>query len=342
MNARISNRFGRKSNRTKSNRTLSTLLKLPLTLLFSLTGSGAIAQTKWLMATEYPASNISGIGLTTFGQMVSSYTSGFVTTTNSLDNELHISSERMLSAAQERRIAGGDAFAGPLESSDIVFGLASLPFVVQSIDSAISINAAARPFYEAALAKRSLKLLYITVWPSTGLWSDRPINDAGDLNGLAIRTYDHNSAEVMRALGATAEYLPFNDAIARVRNHELNAILTSGDGGAGRKLWDDLRYFTPINYAIPISLAFVRSDEFEALPPAVQAQVLKAAADTEQSQLKLLYTRTELNYTQMRENGVTINSSPSQGLMSALRSAAKEPVARWKAKVPPALASTID
>jgi len=27
-------------------------------------------------------------------------------------------------------------------------------------------------------------------------------------------------------------------------------ILTSGDGGAGRKLWDDLRHFTPINYAI--------------------------------------------------------------------------------------------
>src|ERR1700758_4782997 len=100
MNARTPNHFGRQGGRT-----LSTLLKLPLTLLFSLTGSSAIAQTKWLMATEYPASNISGIGLTTFGQLVSSYTSGFVTTTNSLDNELKISSERMLYAAQERRIA---------------------------------------------------------------------------------------------------------------------------------------------------------------------------------------------------------------------------------------------
>jgi len=49
-----------------------------------------------------------------------------------------------------------------------------------------------------------------------------------------------------------------------------------------------------------------------------------------------------LNYAQMRQNGVTINASPSQGLMTALRSAAKGPVARWKEKVPPALASTID
>jgi TRAP-type C4-dicarboxylate transport system substrate-binding protein len=294
------------------------------------------------MATEYPASNISGIGLTTFGRLVSSYTGGFVTTTNSLDNELRISSEKMVSAAEEHRIAGGDAFAGPLESSDAVFGLASLPFVVQSFDAAISINSAARPFYEAALAKRSLKLLYITVWPSTGLWSDRLINDAVDLNGLSIRTYDYNSAEVMRALGATAEYLSFNEAIDRVKNHELNAILTSGDGGAGRKLWDYLRYFTPINYAVPVSLAFVRLDEFEALPAAVQAQVLRAAADTEQLQLKLLYTRTESNYVQMRANGVTISASPNQGLIGALRSASTGPVARWKAKVPPALAATID
>jgi TRAP-type transport system periplasmic protein len=337
MNPHPSIRFGRKSNNAAS-----IPLRLILSLLFSLTGFHAVAQTKWLMATEYPASNISGVGLTTFGRLVSSYTDGFVTTTNSLDNELRISSEQMLRATQEHRISGGDAFAGPMESSDVVFGLASLPFVAQSIDSAISINSAARPFYEAALAKRSLKLLYITVWPSTGLWSDRPINDADDLNGLSIRTYDYNSAEVMRTLGATAEYLSFNEAIDRVKSHELNAILTSGDGGAGRKLWDYLRNFTPINYAIPISLAFVRSDEFGALPAAVQVQVLRAAADTEQLQLKLLRTRTEANYAQMRANGVEINGSPNQGLISALRSASKGPVARWKAKAPPALAAIID
>jgi TRAP-type C4-dicarboxylate transport system substrate-binding protein len=337
MNPHPSIRFGRKSYNAAS-----IPLRLILSLLFSLTGFHAVAQTKWLMATEYPASNISGVGLTTFGRLVSSYTDGFVTTTNSLDNELRISSEQMLRATQEHRIAGGDAFAGPMESSDVVFGLASLPFVAQSIDSAISINSAARPFYEAALARRSLKLLYITVWPSTGLWSDRPINDADDLNGLSIRTYDYNSAEVMRTLGATAEYLSFNEAIDRVKSHELNAILTSGDGGAGRKLWDYLRNFTPINYAIPISLAFVRSDEFGALPAAVQVQVLRAAADTEQLQLKLLRTRTEANYAQMRANGVEINGSPNQGLISALRSASKGPVARWKAKAPPALAAIID
>lgn len=240
----------------------------------------AIAQVQWKMATEYPESNISGIGLATFGKLLASNTHGYLTTVNAFDNEMKISSGELLRAAQDNRIAGGDAFAGPLETSDPIFGLSSLPFLVQSVDSAIAVNARARPLYERALAARRLKLLYITIWPSTGIWSDRPLKNVEDLRALSVRTYDYNSAEVMRTVGATAEYLPFNEAIAKIKEHKLNAILTSGDGGAGRKLWDDLSHFTPINYAIPISIAFVRQDDFEALPKEVQDQVEAAAAET--------------------------------------------------------------
>jgi TRAP-type C4-dicarboxylate transport system substrate-binding protein len=104
----------------------------------------AIAQVQWKMATEYPESNISGVGLTTFGKLLASNTHGYLTTVNAFDNEMKVSSGEMLRAAQDNRIAGGDAFAGPLEASDPIFGLSSLPFVVQSIDSARAVNARAR------------------------------------------------------------------------------------------------------------------------------------------------------------------------------------------------------
>src|SRR5882757_2367022 len=161
----------------------------------------AVAQVTWQMATEYPQSNISGVGLATFARLVSASTNGFVTTVNAYDNELKISSGEMMRAAQERRIVGADAFAGPLEASDAVFGLASLPFVVQSVDAAKAVNAKARPLYEKALGARGLKLLYMTIWPSTGVWSDRPLGSADDLHTMAVRTYDFNSAEVMRSVG---------------------------------------------------------------------------------------------------------------------------------------------
>jgi TRAP-type C4-dicarboxylate transport system substrate-binding protein len=303
---------------------------------------GTSQPVRWQMATEYPQSNISGVGLATFAKLVSERTNGFVTTENAFDNELKISSGEMLRAAQERRIAGADAFAGPLETSDAVFGLASLPFVVQSVDGARAVNAKARPLYEKALAAHGLKLLYMTIWPSTGVWSDRPLNSADDLRTMAVRTYDYNSAEVMRAVGATAEYLPFNEAIAKVKDHKLNAILTSGDGGAGRKLWDYLPYFTPINYAIPISLAFVRIDAFEALPKEIQDQVMQAAAETEKSQFELLANRTAENYARMRANGVTIAEPVPVAVIAALKQGAVAPIAAWRAKVPVEAAAIID
>ena len=33
----------------------------------------------------------------------------------------------------------------------------------------------------------------------------------------------------------------------------LNAVLSSGDGGAARQLWRHLRYFADIHYAVPLS-----------------------------------------------------------------------------------------
>jgi TRAP-type C4-dicarboxylate transport system substrate-binding protein len=293
----------------------------------------AIAQVQWKMATEYPASNISGVGLATFGKLLASNTQGSVTTVNGFDNEMKTSSGEMLRAAQDRRIDGGDAFAGPLEASDPIFGLSSLPFVVQSVDVAREVSTRARPLYERALAARGLKLLYMTIWPPTGIWSDQPLKNVEDLRALSVRTYDYNSAEVMRTVGATAEYLPFNEAIAKVREHKLNAILTSGDGGAGRKLWDDLRHFTPINYAIPISIAFVRQDDFEALPKEAQDQVEAAAAETGKRQLELLANRTAENYQRMRSNGVSIDEPAPPAVIAALKKAGSGPIAAWQTKV---------
>jgi TRAP-type C4-dicarboxylate transport system substrate-binding protein len=134
-------------------------------------------------------------------------------------------------------------------------------------------------------------------------------------------------------MGADAQNLSFNEAVARIKAHQLHAVLTSGDGGAGRNLWDDLHHFTPINYAIPISIAFIRQDAFEALPKDTQDQVEAAAAETGQSQLGLLTTRTAENYARMRANGVTIDEPASPALIAALKKAGSDPIADWQGRV---------
>ena len=296
------------------------------------TAPQSATQVVWRMTTEYPENNISGIGLTTFADRVAARTNGFVTVTNAFDNQLKISSGEMPRAALDGRIAGGDAFAGALSGLDPVLGFSTLPFLVQSVDVAHAANVRARPLYEKALATRGLKLLYLTIWPATGLWSDRALAGADDLPKLNLRAYDANSSEVMKAAGANAQFLPMDKALAGLKDHQLNAFLTSGDGGAGRKLWDFLPHFTAINYAMPVSIAFVRSETFAALPEPIQREVLAAAAETEQSQLALLSHRTAENYARMRDNGVRIAEPAPPSLLAALRTAATATIAAWEAQ----------
>ncbi|MGY8711129.1 TRAP transporter substrate-binding protein [Bradyrhizobium sp. 18BD] len=310
-------------------RGIRALLALAALLLSALP---AIAQVNWRMTTEYPQSNISGIGLSTFADRVAARTNGFVTVANSFDNELKVNSGEMPRAALDGRIAGGDAFAGALSGLDPVLGLSTLPFLVQSVDLARATNARARPLYEKAFAARGLKLLYLTIWPATGLWSEQALAGADDLPKLNLRAYDANSSAVMRAAGANAQFLPMDKALAGLKDHQLNAFLTSGDGGAGRKLWDFLPHFTAINYAMPVSIAFVRSEAFAALPEPMQREVMAAAAETEQSQFALLAHRTAENYARMRENGVNIAEPAPPSLIAALRNAATSTIAAWEAQ----------
>ncbi|OPY97286.1 C4-dicarboxylate ABC transporter substrate-binding protein [Bradyrhizobium sacchari] len=306
-----------------------------------LSAAPALAQVNWRMTTEYPQNNISGIGLTTFADRLAARTNGFVTVTSAFDNELKINSGDMPRAALDGRIAGGDAFAGALSGLDPVLGLSTLPFLVQSVDIARATNARARPLYEKAFAARGLKLLYVTIWPATGLWSDHALAGADDLPKLNLRAYDANSSAVMRAAGANAQFLPMDKALAGLKEHQLNAFLTSGDGGAGRKLWDFLPHFTAINYAMPISIAFVRNEDFAALSEPMQREVMAAAAETEQSQFALLAHRTAENYTRMRENGVSIVEPAPQSLIGALRNAATSTISAWEAQAGPDAAAIV-
>jgi TRAP-type C4-dicarboxylate transport system substrate-binding protein len=307
-------------------RSLLGSLSLLLTLGQTVSAS---AQVKWEMTTEYPASNISGEGISEFAKLIAERSARRLLINPSFDASSGITSGQMLDAVRKGEVSAGDAFAGPLAAVDPIFAIPSLPFLVQSIDDARRLADLARPRYREILKRNGVHLLYVTIWPATGLWSKRPVATIGDLRSLSIRAYDYNSAGVMNIAGAKAESLPFGEAISKLRNGSLDAILSSGDGGAGRQLWDFLPNFTPINYAIPVSVAFVQSAAFDALPTDLQVIVDKAAADTEARQWRQMPRREEQNYDRMRTNGVTISSNVSPELHALLIRAAKATVDTW-------------
>jgi TRAP-type C4-dicarboxylate transport system, periplasmic component len=135
-----------------------------------------------------------------------------------------------------------------------------------------------------------------------------------------------------KAAGADAANLSFKDVMPRLKDGSIVAVLSSGDGGAGRKLWEYLPNFTAVNYAVPLSFAFVQREAFEALPEADRKAVMEAAQETEARQWKAIEGRLERNYATMRANGVAIVTAAPADVSARLRTAASAVIDAWAAK----------
>ncbi|HTK02118.1 MAG TPA: TRAP transporter substrate-binding protein, partial [Bordetella sp.] len=249
----------------------------------------------------------------------------------SFDAAKGFKSADMVDAVQARKIDAADAFAGGLANKYPIFGVSSLPFLADSLGKARALRDAARPVYAQFLAAHGQKLLYTTPWPPSGIWSKGPIKTVADLKALSIRTYDDVSQATMTRVGAKASNISFADAMPRLASGEVNAVLSSGDGGAGRKLWQYLPYFTEVNYAMPLSIATMNLDAYQALSAAGRQAVDQAAAATEAEQWKRMAGRLEENRANMRKNGVIIESTVPPAVQQALHAAASNALSDWQA-----------
>lgn len=298
-------------------------------------GASRAQGADWSMATEYPATSMSGEGLRLFAETVARESAGRITVQPSFDANLK--SADMPAAVREGRVSAADAFAGGLGRLDALFLLSSLPFLAATNDDARRLYAAARAAYAKRLAQEGQILLFATPWPPSGLWAKKPIITPADLTGLAIRTYDATGARVFTAAGAVPSTLSFAETMPKLADGSIAAVLSSGDGGAGRRLWDHLRHFTEINYAVPLSLATLNAGQYAALPPELHAAVDRAAAATEIRQWQLLETRLAENYARMAANGVTITKTDAvtSDLRTLLARSAGDAIDAWKAQVGP-------
>lgn len=298
--------------------------------------STALVQSEpaiWKIATEYPATSMPGEGLATFAEEVFIRTQGNISPRPTFEASSGFDSARMPAAVQDGKVQVGDTFGGALGELDPIFLLPSLPFVATSADEARHLADLARADYARAFGKLGQHLLYITPWPPTGLWSRRPVETLDDLKALSIRTYDETSAQVMQATGAVARNLSFTDAMPLLVDGSVNAVLSSGDGGAGRKLWNHLPYFTAIGYAMPLSFTTINAGTWQALTPMQQDAVTTAAQVTEDKQWARLDTRVAENAVRMRANGVTIHDNPTTEVHTALRDAGLKAVEAWQSRV---------
>ena len=288
---------------------------------------------EWRVVTEYPLATVSGNGVATFASLVNAHRDAGLYVAAEYDSP--VKSGDIGDATHANLIQGGDAFGGGLAKTDAVFQLSSLPFVTNSIEDACRLAYVARDAYRRAFAARGLHLLYVTPWPPTGLWSDRPIRAISDLHGLTVRTYDPASESIMQAAGAAAITISFANIMARLEQREVNAVLSSGDGAAGSQLARYLDNYTAINYAIPLSFFVVSEAAYQQLTSQQRDVVDAAATQTEAYQWARVRQRVDRNLQRMRADGVVIASNVDPMLQDALKNHAQRVVKQWVSRVGP-------
>jgi TRAP-type C4-dicarboxylate transport system substrate-binding protein len=313
---------------------MSFLPRLALCLV--LIAPAAAAQTiTWDMPNEYPQTSIHGEGDLFFGNLVRQKTGGRIKIVHHFDGWNGLRSKDMLDAVGSGKVPIADMFGGALGEVEPLFLLPSLPFVAVTTDQARALFESAEADYDRILALHNQKLLYPSPWPPTGIWAKKPITGLESLKGLRIRTYDANGTITFKALGAAPEQISFADAVPKLAAGQLEAVLTSGDGGAGGQLWNYLDHFTAIGYAMPLSLVTINLDVWKGLAPRLQRAVRDAAAATEARQWTAIRKRVEENYLRMQANRVKITSTVSPAFGAALKAAGGEAIDAWVARFGP-------
>jgi TRAP-type C4-dicarboxylate transport system substrate-binding protein len=295
----------------------------------------ACAQATFDLINEYPANSITGEADAFFADAVRRRSEGRIVVRAMSDAKSGLRTRDQLKAVTEGKFAMADSFAGALGEESPAFLLSSLPFVTPTTDDVRALYDAARPLYEKLFAERKQKLLYVTPWPASGIWSAKPVASIDALKALKIRTYDKTSTEVLAGVAASATNVSFADLMPKLEAAEMNAVLSSGDGGAGRQLWKYLPNFSDVGYAAPLSLASISLEAWSRLDDAGRAAMEAAAHETSERQWAALANRLAENFARMRQNGVTIDDKPPAEVMAALRTAADASIADWLLKAGP-------
>ena len=146
-------------------------------------------------------------------------------------------------------------------------------------------------------------------------------DEARALYAAARSAYDETGAR----LGARSSVVSFADLPAKIAAGEIDAVLSSGDGGAGQALREHLPRFTAIEYAMPLSFATLNLDKWSAFDAVTRGEVEAAAR-----QWQALPGRVAENHARMREHGMSLVTQVSPVLRQGLREAARHAIEDWR------------
>ncbi len=313
---------------------LSVLMAFLVALVFMVATSNAKV-IKMNLNCIYGPTSIHTLGAMKFAKLVKKYTHGTVLITVYPGGSLGFKGSELLRVVRDGQVPMSDILMGVVAGSEHVFGISSLPRLVNSYKEAWKLYQECKPLYKKAALKWNQKFLYAAPWPPSGLVTKKEIKTPADLKGVKIRTYDKNGANFLRLLGANAVSMPWGDVYSALRTNMIQGVLTSAESTKNGKFWEVLKYFTDIKYAFPLNMVTINLDYWKSLSKAQQKAMLKAAAETEKAQWRYSEDVNTKDLKIIQQHGMIVEK-PTKQLNEAMNKAVKVIIDEFLKKASPA------
>jgi len=301
-------------------------------MMFALTFfSSAMAKTKWDLHLNYPAGNFHSKGAQQFADEVAKATNGELTIVLHPGASLGFKGPELLKAVAEGQLAVAEIPTGMVEGDAPVLALTAQPFISTNAFEQRLLYQLSKPVYAKTLKKFNQITLYTSVWPFSGIYTQRPIQSEADLKGLKMRVYDGTGLSFGEATGIAARKMPFSEVYPAMKAGLLDSMYTSSVSGVDAKAWEVLKYFTPINIVGPVNMINVNQAAWDKLDKKIQTIVLEIAAQMEDDMWNLAGDMDRKSRATLTENGMTI-SPVNKAFRSQLNAIGEKLRAEWAEK----------
>jgi TRAP-type C4-dicarboxylate transport system substrate-binding protein len=153
-----------------------TLLLLICAVFVFAAASDGLAKTKWDMHLNYPAGNFHSQGAQRFAERVAEATNGELTIVLHPGSALGFKGPELLRAVAEGQLAVAEVPTGMVEGDAPVLALTAQPFISTNAFEQRLLYQLSKPTYAKVLKKFNQFTLYTSVWPFSGIYTQRPIN----------------------------------------------------------------------------------------------------------------------------------------------------------------------
>ncbi|SDJ13719.1 TRAP transporter substrate-binding protein [Natribacillus halophilus] len=289
-----------------------------------------------LTNTEYPEDSNQTEILQNFSEEVEEATDGEVVIDVASGGSLGYDGEDALRAVRDNSVPVSYFIAGDVTGEESLFGVVNLPFAYSELEDSQAMSEVTKPHLNELLEEEwNQKLLYISPWPFSGFWTQDEVQSLGDLEGMDMRAYDEMSTQVINAVDAAPNNLPFGEVYSGLSTGVIDSVLTSAETAVDGSFWEVLDYHIPVNVLAGWGAVTINLDEWNSLDSEMQDAVVQAAEKVEADAWDAVEDLDEQMIDTVEENGIEV-LEPSEELMDDLEESTEEIRENWLEENPEA------